>query len=627
MIVLSVVVISLSKTLGPRLAPVRWALSATLFLSAVCNLQAKELGEAHYLNPVAIEIDSEANAAYVALAGTHEIAVIDLLSETVVDYWPLPGEPTGLALDVATGRVGTTIGTGADARIVLADIRGKRILGEWASPFSPVAPNFVDGGKSLAVCHRFLNTISFYSIPEGTLEATVETGREVIAAVTDTSGKRLYAGTHMPSQAATEAHVGLTVEVFDAVEHYRRRVIDLPNGSSGLQDLAISPDGRWLFATHVIGHYQLPTNQIERGWMNANALSIIDTETESLWSTILLDDTTLGAANPWGVSLTEDGQFLAVAHSGLHEISRIPMDSLIKNIESTQGNDDGAASYSTSHDLTLMTRSGRKRVALPGHGPRSLATWGSKVLVCEYFSGQVSVVDFADPHLRETEVKTIPLGLEPPMDAIRKGELRFADARLCFQGWQSCLSCHPSVRTDGLNWDLLNDGIGNPKQSKSLLYSIETPPAMAHGVRARAEVAVRAGIRFIQFAEVDEDDAEAIVAYLDNLEPLESPALIDGELSPIALQGREIFDRAKCAECHSGQYYTDMQLHRVRHADGVSRGRAFDTPTLKEIWRTAPYLYDGRATTIEQALKIKDRGVSDLTEAELSALAEYVRSL
>ena len=45
---------------------------------------------------------------------------------------------------------------------------------------------------------------------------------------------------------------------------------------------------------------------------------------------------------------------------------------------------------------------------------------------------------------------------------------------------------------DGLNWDLLNDGIGNPKSTKTLLYSHATPPAMISGIRADAETAVRA---------------------------------------------------------------------------------------------------------------------------------------
>ncbi len=40
----------------------------------------------------------------------------------------------------------------------------------------------------------------------------------------------------------------------------------------------------------------------------------------------------------------------------------------------------------------------------------------------------------------------------------RKGEFYFHDAGICYQGWQSCASCHPGEgRSDALNWDLLND--------------------------------------------------------------------------------------------------------------------------------------------------------------------------
>ncbi|MHC4147198.1 MAG: cell surface protein, partial [Planctomycetota bacterium] len=82
------------------------------------------------------------------------------------------------------------------------------------------------------------------------------------------------------------------------------------------------------------------------------------------------------------------------------------------------------------------------------------------------------------------------------MTAERRGEMLFNDALLCFQSWQSCASCHPSdARVDALNWDLLNDGLGNPKNTKSLLLSHETPPAMITGIRENAEIAVRAGFR------------------------------------------------------------------------------------------------------------------------------------
>ena len=59
----------------------------------------------------------------------------------------------------------------------------------------------------------------------------------------------------------------------------------------------------------------------------------------------------------------------------------------------------------------------------------------------------------------------------------------FNDATICFQHWQSCGSCHPDARVDGLNWDLLNDGLGNPKNTRSMLLVHQGGPAMSLGVR------------------------------------------------------------------------------------------------------------------------------------------------
>jgi cytochrome c peroxidase len=221
----------------------------------------------------------------------------------------------------------------------------------------------------------------------------------------------------------------------------------------------------------------------------------------------------------------------------------------------------------------------------------------------------------------------IPLGPEPAMNAARRGELRFHDARLCFQQWQSCASCHPDGRTDAMNWDLLNDGVGNPKQTRSMLLSHETPPVMSLGVRDTAEAAVRAGIRFIQFAEVDEQDARAIDTYLKSLAPVPSPRLVGGQLSDRAKLGQAVYHRLDCQSCHSGPHHTDGQAYEVPYADGMDQGRGFDTPTLIEVWRTAPYLYDGRAATMEEALRLHIDEVNGLDPAEVEALVEFVLSL
>ena len=184
---------------------------------------------------------------------------------------------------------------------------------------------------------------------------------------------------------------------------------------------------------------------------------------------------------------------------------------------------------------------------------------------------------------------------------------------------------------DGLNWDLLNDGMGNPKSAKSMLLAHQTPPSMMTGVRAKAEVAVRAGFRFILFAVRPEEDSVAIDTYLKSLTPVPSPYLVDGKLSAAAQRGKKLFESAGCAGCHPPPLFTDKQKYDVGTGPDNRGFKEFDTPTLVEIWRTGAYLLDGRAATITDVLKKhnpKDKHgtTSKLSDQQIADLAEYVLS-
>jgi cytochrome c peroxidase len=58
----------------------------------------------------------------------------------------------------------------------------------------------------------------------------------------------------------------------------------------------------------------------------------------------------------------------------------------------------------------------------------------------------------------------------------------------------------------------------------------------------------------------------------------------------------------------------------------------FDTPSLIEVWRSGPYLHDGRAATIRDVITTFNRDdrhgtTSKLTPQQLDELVEYVLSL
>jgi cytochrome c peroxidase len=354
-----------------------------------------------------------------------------------------------------------------------------------------------------------------------------------------------------------------------------------------------------------------------------------------------------GAANPWALDFASDGKFLCVTHAGTHELSVIEVRPLTEKIFAHHRRNrirDGRFTGGTYSSYSYSGGSGsnipnelsflygiRQRIKLPGNGPRSLAVVGRRAYVAEYFTDSMAVVDIGADSRHK--ISQVALGPNKPMTAERKGEMLFNDAQLCFQGWQSCTSCHPSkARVDALNWDLLNDGIGNPKNTKNLLLSHRTPPAMITGVRESAELAVRAGIRHIQFAVRPEEEAAAIDEYLKSLKPIPSPHLVDGKLSESAKRGRAVFRKANCASCHARPLYTNLQKYDVGTGTGREKNRQFDTPSLVEVWRTAPYLYDGRAATITDVVTTFNRGdkhghTSDLSQGEIVDLVEYVLSL
>lgn len=158
---------------------------------------------------------------------------------------------------------------------------------------------------------------------------------------------------------------------------------------------------------------------------------------------------------------------------------------------------------------------------------------------------------------------------------------------------------------------------------------------MSLGIRDTAETAVRSGIRGILFTQQPPEVAAALDAYLKSLKPIPSPNLVNGRLSAAALRGRELFHNPAvgCSSCHSTGLFTDLKSYDVGTAGRFDAGEEqFDTPTLIEVWRTAPYLHDGSAASMRDVLttknaKDKHGKTSHLTPKQIEDLAEYILSL
>ncbi len=600
----------------------------TLILAAAAAWGAEAARPAH-LSPWGMAMAADGGRAFVSLHTAGAVAAVDLAGRKVAWRADVGGAPAGLALS----RDGATLFV-ADAdsgMVALVDAKTGTVGAKVEAGRSAYGLGLSPDGGRLYACDRFLNQVGVVDLAAKKLLASLPATREPVFCAPSPDGATLWAANLLPLGPATDPDNASVVNAYDAKSLKPLAAIKLPSGAVDVRQIACSPDGAWVYVVHIVARFNLPPTQLERGWVNNSGLSILDAKARTWHATVLMDEASHGSADPFAAVLSPDAKTLAVSFPSSHEVAFIDL----ARLHECLAKEPAARLPELANELSLLRRwDAIRRSPTGGDGPMGAAfdPTGKTLYVANYFSDTLSTISVERGRLEAT----IPLGPAVQPDAVRRGEMLFHDARICYQRWMSCATCHPDARVDGLNWDLLNDGIGNPKNNKNMLNAHRTPPMMSLGIREDMEHAVRAGLQFILYRAVVEDEAKAIDAYLRSLTPRPSPHRSrDGSLTPAAKRGEAVFRSPKtlCAACHSGELLTDLKVHDVGTTaplDGDVKG--FDNPSLLELYRTGPYLHDGRAVTLHEVFTKFNQGgkhgqTSHLSKQELDDLVAYLLSL
>ncbi len=583
---------------------------------------------AKYLSPEAIHFAPDGKLL-VACRTAKMLKILDAKAQPLADV-KLSGYVSSFAIS-KDGKYAFVTIQAPEGTCAVVDLKTYKVLKEFPVGHMPRASLVSNDGKTLYIINEFSNEIIAFDSSTFEKKAQGKAVREPYSMVQSKDGKKLYVlNLHpAPKGGLFVEDINIVLSVLDAKTLAPIKEIGFGYGAINGTGLAISPDGKYVYATHVVARFNVPTSQVEKGWVDTNAVGVIDTTKDEMEFTFLLDDVDRGFANPYGINITDDGKTLIVMGAGTHELSIIDLPAMHEKYKESLTHPTKNGTILAPHNDLAFIASVRKRVALDGFGPRFSAIRGNHIVTSMYYSDTLNILDLTDPMLKP---KKWSIGGNEDLNEIRRGDLYFHDASLCFQNWLSCATCHTEVRSDNLNWDLLNDGMGNPKQSKSMLYAHQTPPSMITGIRKFAEIAVRKGITHIQFAVRPEADAVCIDKYLTALKAVPSPYLYDEKYEDAIRRGAAVFEDANCSMCHSGEYYTNGKMFNVGSGLNEYENASFDTPTLCEVWRTAPYLYDGRAETIFDMLKLYNKDdrhgrTSHLTDDELRDLEIYILSL
>lgn len=296
-----------------------------------------------------------------------------------------------------------------------------------------------------------------------------------------------------------------------------------------------------------------------------------------------------------------------------------------------------------------------------GRAPQGLvfSPDGLTLYVQNFMDRTVSVHDVSSiirggvtaPVMRST---LLTITTEALSSKVLQGKKLFYDAqdpRLALQEYMSCASCHNDGGHDGRVWDMtgFGEGLRNTITLKGhgshgpLHWSgnFDEVQDFENQIRnfAGGSGLITSGTPNPPLGASNAGrsaDLDALAEYVTSLSTNgNSPArTTSGGLTTDATEGEKIFRVQNCASCHGGVNFTNSSLDvfanigTLKPSSGKRLGApltGLDVPTLRGVWATAPYLHDGSAATLSDAIKAH-QGVS-LSATDLAKLTAYVASL
>jgi DNA-binding beta-propeller fold protein YncE len=602
--------------------PISVAPPSLMFELLGLNGDLETVQKPKYLTTTSMVVSPDKKSIYICAQSAKQVLFFSVATNSVTQSVQMPNEPTGAAVSSDGSRLYVTCSSERwpNGMVCVVNTTSGTIEKRIKVGHMARCPVLNPDNSKLFVCNWLENTISFIELSSGTEIKRVPAIKEPYSIALSKTGDFLLVANMIPDGAATDTAMTCKVCFINTSTGQLQKTVRLPTGSHSTMNICLTPDGKYALIPHLIGRVTLPATTLAQGWVHSNNLAIIDMVNQTLYNDVELDDASQGFANPWSVAWTDDSKWLCIAFAGYNAISVIDMNTLFTKL---------AGKGDVSHEFTF-TQGFKKVVPLTVLSPRSVVTIGSKAYICGYFSQSLNMVDLSATTITPT---SYTLAAEKPMTNERKGERYFIDGNQCDGHWQSCHSCHPFTRPDGLNWILFDSYKGSaPKNAKSMLLAFQTPPPNWAFKRNNAFESVRAGIELELKIQPGEDVATALDTFLMRLKPVPSPLLVKGKLSESAQRGRVIFynkNKVNCLYCHPAPLFTDLTAHTADIPDSIDNRAAFFSPSLIECWRTGPYDHLGSHEKIEDITTHPGHSsnVSNLSGQEFKDLIEYILSL
>ncbi len=322
-----------------------------------------------------------------------------------------------------------------------------------------------------------------------------------------------------------------------------------------------------------------------------------------------------------------------------------------------------ATSFQGNNAVTLDNLQANRTALVPvGGAPQSMCATTRTLWVKNFSDRSVSAIDVAgfmhDGRLNPSVQTIVTVSNERLSESELLGLQIFYHARqedISPEGYISCASCHAEGGHDGMVWDLtsLGEGLrntidlrgGSGTRFGALHWSANFDEVQDFEIQIEQlnrGTGLIPGLTFLDQTPLEHvtsgqsDELDALSDYVSSLgqnSVKRSPFReYTGELSISAQNGRDLFEELDCSSCHLGTAFRDGTTHDVGTITEASGSRLggplaeIRTPSLIQLWDSAPYFHNGSAETLEDVFDFGDHTL-DISDEDEADLIEYLLSI
>jgi YVTN family beta-propeller protein len=607
---------------------------------ASCHLYIQKSGiiskivNAHYYSPFNLAVSNDGRNLFVVAEEGNALLVVDIKKQKVTHKVEVGTRPHSVILS-KDGKTAYVTNQWSD-NVSVVDLATFAVTDTLKTGGGPAGLALSTNGKYLYVANSYASDLSVIDIATSSERKRLTAGNSPSGVRISPDGNFVF----VTSRRTLSAPFGDTIRCeLTVVNDIKQRVVERRDIKSAYM---ITPSGDLAMMTLVRPKNNVPTVQVERGWMMTNGIGIIERKPFGRTVQLLLDEPNAYYADPFDIVITPDGKRAFVSNAGVDCISVVDIDSIRMLL--AESTDKMLDKY--SNHLGISSHFVIKRIPT-GANPKGLVLSpdGKILYVAEHLQDRIALISTES---LET-IGTIDLGGSGRITVARRGRQLLNNAGHTFQTQYSCYTCHPDAHEDGLVYNMASKDMGrNMTNTQSLRNISDTPPYKWNG--KNLTVYRQDGMRFSTVLTRTEafsyKDLDALAAYI--MTGIHNPPNLqynpNGELTAVQKLGKAIFERThdkngyeipvinRCVTCHPAPYYTSKKMADVGTLTASDDSILFDTPHLNNIFASPPYLHDGRAATLEEIWtlygKTEQHGaVNDLTKIQLNELVEYLKSL